>query len=33
MFAIMEGQTNAIQALIDVSADLNVVDKKGDSLM
>lgn len=29
----MEGQTNAIQALIDVSADLSIVDVKGDSLM
>jgi hypothetical protein len=29
----MEGQTNAIQALIDVSADLSVVDLKGDSLL
>ena len=29
----MEGQTNAIQALLDSGADINVIDNNGDSLL
>ena len=29
----MEGQTNAIQALLDAGADINLKDNNGDSLL